>query len=125
MLSLGEGVILAPLRAAQREDDVMVYEAAARLVDEVLEWEMSDAFDGMRVDGSLEPNGDEAVQNLKAKIKELASHAVAADLRFAEAVVKMLGAGGHAESLWVVVANWFGHVAEGEMVKEGQMWCVD
>ncbi|KAK0509186.1 hypothetical protein JMJ35_008557 [Cladonia borealis] len=122
---LGEGVILAPLRAAQREDDVMVYEVAARLVDEVLEWEMSEAFDGMRVDGSLELNGDEAVQKLKAKIKELASHAVAADPVLAEAVVRLLGAGGHAESLWVIVANWFGHVAEGEMVKEGQMWCVD
>lgn len=122
---LGESLILAPLRAAHREDDVIVYEAAARLVDEVVEWEMSDAFNGMRVDGSLEPKGDEAVQMLKAKIKELASRAVAADPVLAEAVVRILGAGGHAESLWVIVANWFGHVAEGEMVKEGQMWCVD
>ena len=122
---LGEGVILAPLRAAQREDDVIVYETAARIVDEVVEWEMSDAFEGMRVDESLEPNGDEAVQKLKAKIKELASHAVAADRVLAEAVVRVLGAGGHAESLWVIVANWFGHIAEGEIVKEGQLWCVD
>ena len=123
--ALGEGIILAGLRAAQREHDVIVYEAAARLVEEVVEWEMSDAFDGMRVDGSLEPNGDEAVQKLRAKIKELASRAVAADAVLAEAVVRILGTGGHAESLWVIVANWFGHVAEGEMVKEGQMWCVD
>ena len=122
---LGEGVILASLRAAQREDDVIVYEAAARIVDEVVEWEMSDAFEGMRVDGSLEPNGDEAVQKLKTKIKELVSRAVAADPVLAEAVVRILGAGGHAESLWVIVANWFGHVTEGEMVKDGQMWCVD
>ena len=122
---LGEIMILAPLNAAQREDDVMVYEAAARMVEEVVKWEMSDAFDGMRVDGSLEPNGDEAVQKLKAKVKQLTSHAVATDPVLAEAVVRVLGAGGHAESLWVIVANWFGHVAEGEVVKEGQMWCVD
>ena len=122
---LGEIMILAPLSAAQREDDVMVYEAAARMVEEVVEWEMSDAFDGMRVEGSLEPKGDEAVQKLKEKIKELTSHAVATDPVLAEAVVRILGAGSHAESLWVIVANWFGHVAEGEVVKEGQMWCVD
>ena len=122
---LGEGIILAPLIAAQREHDVIVYEAAARMVEEVVEWEMSDAFAGMRVDGSLEPNGDEAVQKLKAKIKDLTSRAVAADPVLAEAVVRVMGAGGHAESLWVVVAHWFGHVAEGEMVREGQMWCVD
>ncbi len=122
---LGEGLVLAPFTAAQREHEVMVYEAAARMVEEVVEWEMSDAFNGMRVDGSLEPNGDEAVQKLKAKIKEITSRAVAADPVLAEAVVRVLGAGGHAESLWVIVANWFGHVAEGEMVREGQMWCVD
>lgn len=122
---LRELMILAPLSAAQREDDVMVYEAAARMVEEVIEWEMSDAFGEMRVEGTLEPNGDEAVQKLKAKIKELTSHAVAADPILAEAVVRVLGAGGHAESLWVIVANWFGHVAEGEVVREGQMWCVD
>ena len=122
---LGQGVIVAPLRPAQREDDVIVYEAAARLVDEVLEWEMSDDFNRMRLEESLEPNGDEAVQKLKAKIKELASRAVAADPVLAEAVVRALATGGHTESLWVIVANWFGHVAEGEMVKAGQMWCVD
>ena len=122
---LGEGVILAPLRAAQGEDGLIVYEAAARILEEVVEWEMSDAFQGMRVDGSLEPNGDKAVQKLKAKIKEMANHAVAADPVLAEAVVRPLATGGDAESLWVIVANWFGHVAEGEMVKAGQMWCVD
>ena len=122
---LGEFMILAPLSAAQREDDVMVYEAAARMVDEVIAWETSDAFDRMRVEETLEPNGEEAVQKLKAKIKEVTSHAVATDPVLAEAVVRVLGAGGHAESLWVIVANWFGHVAEGEVVKEGQMWCVD
>ena len=122
---LGEGILLARLGAAQREHDEIIYEAAARVVEEVVEWEKSDAFDGMRVDGSLEPNADEAVQKLKAKIKESASRAVATNPVLAEAVVRMLGAGGHAESLWVIVANWFGHVAEGEMVKEGQMWCVD
>ena len=122
---LGESVIVAPLRAAQREDDVIVYEAAARLVDEVVEWEMSDDFNQMRLEGSLEPNGDEAVQKLKAKIKELASRAVAADPVLAEAVVRALATGGDPESLWVIVANWFGHVAEGEIVKAGQMWCVD
>ena len=122
---LGELIILAPLSATQREDDVMVYEAAARIVEEVVEWEMSEAFDGMRVDRSLEPSGDEAVQKLRGKIKELTSHAVATDPVLAEAVVRVLGAGGHAESLWVIVANWFGHVAEGEIVKEGQIWCVD
>lgn len=122
---LGESIILAPLTATQREHDVMVYEAAARMVEEVVEWEMSEAFEGMRVEGSLEPKGDEAVQKLKAKIKDLTSQAVAADPILAEAVVQVLGAGGHAESLWVLVANWFGHVAEGEVVKEGQMWCVD
>ena len=122
---LGEIMILAPLSAAQREDNVMVYEAAARMVEEVVEWEISEAIDGMRVDGSLEPNGDEAIQKLKAKIKELSSRAVAADPTLAEAVVRVLGAGGHAESLCVIVANWFGHVAEGEVVKEGQLWCVD
>ena len=122
---LGELIILAPLSAAQREDDVMVYEAAARMVEEVVEWEMSDAFDGMRVEESLEPKGVEAVEKLKQKIKDLTSHAVAADPVLSEAVVRVLGAGGHAESLWVIVANWFGHVAEGELVKEGQMWCVD
>ena len=108
---LGEFMILARLSAAQ--------------VEEVIEWEMSDAFDGMRVKGTLEPNGEEAVQKLKAKIKEVTGHAVAADPVLAEAVVRVLGAGGHAESLWVIVANWFGHVAEGEVVKDGQMWCVD
>ena len=122
---LGEGIILAPLRLAQLEHDVIVYEAAARVVEEVVDWEMSDAFDGMRVDGSLEPNGSEAVQKLRTKIKELASRAVAADPVLAEAIAQAYTAEDHAEILWGIVANWFGHVAEGEMVKEGQMWCVD
>ena len=120
-VKLGEGIILAPLRL----HEVIVYEAAARVVEEVVEWEMSDAFYGMRVNGSLEPNGDEAVQKLKAKIKELASRAVAADPVLAAAIAQAYTAENHEEILWVIVAHWFGHVAEGEMVKEGQMWCVD
>ena len=122
---LGEGIVLAPLRLAQLDHEVIVYEAAARVVEEVVKWEMSDAFDGMRVDGSLEPNGDEAAQKLSAKIEELASRAVAADPVLAAAIAQAYTAEDHAEILWVIVANWFGHVAEGEMVKEGQMWCVD
>ena len=101
---LDESIILTPLH----QHEGVVYEAAE-----------------LRVDQSSESKDGEAVKALRAKVKELTNHAVAADPALGEAVLQMLGQGGKPEDMWVIVAAWFGHVAKGEMVPPGQMWCVD
>lgn len=90
---LGESIILTPLH----QHEVVVYEAAERLLRQVQEYEMSEAFSKLRVDQSSESKDGEAV-------KELTNHAVAADPALGEAVLQMLGQGGKPEDMWVIVA---------------------
>ncbi|KAK3168502.1 hypothetical protein OEA41_004950 [Lepraria neglecta] len=116
-MALKEGIILAPLH----QYEVVVYEAAERLVRQVQEYEMSEAFGELRVDQSSESKDGEAVKALRTKVKELANHAVAADPALGEAAVQTIGEGGKPEDMWVIVAAWFGHVAKGEMVPPGRM----
>ena len=82
---------------------------------------MSEVFSELRVDQSSESKDGEAVKALRAKVKELTNHAVAADQALREAVVQTLEEGGKPEDMWVIVAAWFGHVAKGEMFPPGQM----
>ena len=92
---LGEDIILAPLY----QHEVVVYEAAERLVRQVQEYEMSEAFSELRVDQSSESKDSEAVKALRAKVEDLTNHAVAADPALGEAVVQTLGESGKPEHI--------------------------
>lgn len=115
--NLGEAVILTPLSP----HEVIVYEAAERLMQELRSWELEDS----KGFGIAEQTSEERVSKVKAKCMELTKNLLAEEPGLEDAVVEMLGEGGEGWDMSVCVATWFNHVGEGWRVEEGKMWCVD
>lgn len=115
--TLGEGVVLAALSP----QEVIVYDAAERLMLELRNWELNDS-EGL---GLAEQTRKERIGKVKDKCQEMTSKLLAKEPGLKDAVVGMLGEGGEGWQLWTVVAGWFGHVGEGWREEGEKMWCVD
>ena len=114
---LGGGVILASLSP----QEVIVYDAAERLVQKFRSWELEDS-EGL---GLAEQVSKERISRLRAKCKEMTNELLEEEPGVGDAVVEILGESGERWNLWAYVATWFQHVGEGWRVEEGKMWCVD
>lgn len=115
--TLGEGVVLASLTP----QEVIVYDAAERLMQGFRSWELEDS-EGLEL---AEQMSKDRISKLRAKSKEMTRKLLEEEPGLGDAVVEILGEGAEGWNLWVLVATWFGHVGEGWRVAEGKMWCVD
>ena len=115
--NLGDSVVFTPLSPPE----VIAYEAAERLMQELRSWELEDS-EGL---GIAEQVSEERISKMKAKCKDMTRKLLAEDPKLEDAVVEILGEGGKGLYLWVYVASWFRHVGEGWRVEKGKMWCID
>ncbi|KAL9071181.1 MAG: hypothetical protein Q9161_004358 [Pseudevernia consocians] len=115
--SLGNSVILTPLSP----QEVIVYEAAERLMQELRTWELKES-EGLEV---AEQVSEERITKLRANCKEMTRKLLAEEPGLGDAVVEILGEGGEGLDLWVYVAGWFNHVGKGWRVEGAKMWCID
>ncbi len=114
---LGNSVILTPISP----QEVIAYEAAERLMQELRSWELEDS-EGLEI---AEQVSDEKINKMKAKCKEMTRKLLAEDPELENAVVEILAEGGKGLDLWVFVTSWSRHVGEGWRVEKGKLWCID
>lgn len=114
---LGEAVTFRPLSA----HEVIIYDAAERLMQELRSWEQEDAK-GL---GIAEQVSKERVSKVRAKCMKLTKKLLAEEPELENAVIVMLGEGREGWKMSVSVLTWFNRVGEGWRVEEEKTWCVD